>query len=150
MRILLLSLLFFAFQVVVYAQPIHVPFKGEKEIIKIEDIKEDLKRLGVNENGYIDRLGIKCGDYFLYQKIRDQKIISFGVLTTKDEHSCGVAPIEVIGKSHLMIKLDDNAKVPTARYSNNYPFMIIRISNKDYKEGACLPKPKKRMKDKIN
>ncbi len=75
MRILLLSLLFFAFQVVVYAQPIHVLLKGEKEIIKIKDIKKNLKRLGVNENGNIDRLGNKCGDYFLYQKIRDQKIM---------------------------------------------------------------------------
>ncbi len=147
MRILLLSLLFFSFQVMVYAQPIHVPFKGEKEIIKINDIKENLKRLGVNGNGYIDRLGNKCGDYFLYQKIRDQKIISFGVLITKDEHSSGVAPIEVIGKPHLMIKVDDNAKVPTARYWDNYPFMIIRISSKDYKEAACLPKLNKQLLD---
>ncbi|MBA3601855.1 MAG: hypothetical protein H0W45_11615 [Acidobacteria bacterium] len=148
MRILLLGLLFFAFQVLVYAQPMIVPFKREKEVIKIKDINEDLKRLGINENGYIDRIGNKCGDYFLYQEIRDQKIISFGVLITKDEYSSGVTPIERIGKSLLMIKLDDNAKVPTARYSGNNQ-MIIRISNKDYKEAACLPKPKKGLSDLI-
>ena len=146
MRILLLGILLFAFQVVVYAQPIHVPFKGEKEIIKIKDINEDLKRLGINENGYIDRIGNKCGDYFLYQKIRDQKIISFGVFITKDEYSSGVNPIERIGKSLLMIKLDDNAKVPTARYSSNNQ-MIIRISNNHYKEATCLPKLNKQLLD---
>ncbi|MDQ4121133.1 MAG: hypothetical protein M3209_06780 [Acidobacteriota bacterium] len=137
MRIFLLALLLFASYNVVSAQPIFRPFKGEREIRKVRDInKEEID---------ITKKGDLCGEYFLYQVIGDQKIVSFQVPGAEDDKP-GVVTFNRVDVRRLIIKLDeDKIKIPTAEFyletetngSTNKKF-IIRISKNDYETAGCL------------
>src|SRR5215203_3728964 len=139
MNVLFLGLTFFALQIVACAQDIFIPFKGRKAIVKIED--PSIKSRNA-QDGYIDRLGDRCGDYFFYEQVHDQQILSFAVPTAREEPAGKAAvAIERIGLPLISVQLTSDARVPTAgwRSSEGRIRMIIRMSSEDYEEARCLP-----------
>lgn len=112
-------------------------FKGEREIRKINKTAD--KDAVANNR-------VPCGEYFLYQEVADQKVLTFQVPISEQEQRSGKATFEFIDTRRINIKLDDNKKVPTAEYiqtagkSTAKVRMTIRISRSDYQAAVCLPK----------
>ena len=144
MRILLIVLSFFVLHSFVSAQYLFNPFKGEKKIMKLKAIE-----IGIMEWAKKNPRYKFCGDYFWYEEYGENgKVINFRPTLARNDGE-NYEPASMLEfwerKKNVAIQLDDNAKVPTARWHLSYGSytMIIRISNKDYKEAKCLPEPKK-------
>src|SRR5215471_5148559 len=93
MRILPLGLLLFILCSTVSAQPIFIPFKGEREILKIEDIK----------NIDIAKMGKRCGNYFLYERIADQRVISFEAPNRPEDRPGTISFVRIVIEN-VMVK----------------------------------------------
>ena len=134
MRIAIFCLLLFAIYNSVSAQPIFIPFKGERQIQKANEMKNE-----------VPEISIPCGDYFWYEVIKDsdgklQKIIRFKVPGIETD-SPGTNDYVIIDQSLVKIKIDDEIEIPTARWDikkKRKRNMIIRISNKDYQAANCV------------
>jgi len=117
--------------------PTVLVFKGERKIRKIKEIAD--KELVANN-------GVPCGEYFLYQEVADQKVLTFQVPISEQEQRSGKSTFEFIDMRRINLRLDDNKKAPTAEYLSSAAEpaaklrLMIRISRKDYKAAACLPK----------
>ena len=130
------SLLFFAFYGASAAQSIFLPFKGQRELKKVKNMKTDLSRVGK-----------PCGDYFTYEAVRDQRVLSFEVSLPAEEERTAVLSFYRLDLRLIRFKTDDGAKIPTAEFSSplggtmaGRPQLIVRISKNDYKAANCLPK----------
>ena len=140
MKVLLLSLPLSILFCTEPAQNIFRPFKGQREITKVRDIKP--------EEVDIANMGEACGDYFLYQEIKDEKIISFKVPVTAEENRIGTTSFLRLDKKLMIVQLNDKQAIPTAEVikpeenSSKGIKFIIRISGKDYESASCLPRPR--------
>ena len=119
------------------AQRPHRPFSGERGIEMVRDIAE---------KDLISRMGEPCGEYFLFEEIGDQKVLTFKVPITKKEERGATYSLVRIDISLIVIELDDEKIVPTAKYlktgvePGERPKLMIRISSRDYEAAGCLPR----------
>ncbi len=141
MKVLFLSVLVFGLYKAVSAQPIFIPFEGRREAIKVADFTP----------GEINLLktGKPCGQYFSYEEVADQKIVSFKVPTSEAESRKGVNDFNRVGLKLLKIKIDNKLKIPviehrapkldsrTKRFTRRDMF-IISLSAQDFRETTCL------------
>ena len=119
------------------AQPIYRPFSGERGIEMVRDIAE--KEL-------ISRMGEPCGEYFLFEEIGEQKVLTFKVPITKREEREATNSLVRVDIRLIVIELDDEKIVPTAEYERSglepgeRGKLMIRISRRDYEGAECLPR----------
>lgn len=112
-------------------------FKGEREIRKIDEIAD---KAAIANNR------VPCGEYFLYQEVADQKVLTFQVPISEQEQRSGKSIFEFIDTRRIDIELDANKKAPTAEYvqtegeSTAKVRLMVRISRSDYEAAFCLPK----------
>jgi hypothetical protein len=115
------------------AQPIYRPFSGERGIEMLDDIVE---------KDQFSRGREPCGDYFLFQQIGDEKILTFKVAITKKEQRLAIMSWVTKSMKLIEIELDDKKMVPTAEYQNSGPELprrlVIRISSRDFELAGCL------------
>ena len=121
------------------AQRPHRPFSGERGIEMVGDIAE---------KDLISKMGEPCGEYFLFEEIGDQQVLTFKVPVTKKEERVATNSLLRININLIVIELDDEKVVPTAKYlrtglepGESGPKLMIRISRRDYEAAECLPRP---------
>jgi hypothetical protein len=95
----------------------------------------------------ISKMGAPCGEYFLYEEIADQQVVTLKVPVTKKEERLATTALVRIDRRLTEIKLDDSKGVPTAewRHRDNAAGrvqrrLIIRISRHDFEAATCLPR----------
>jgi hypothetical protein len=120
------------------AQDIFIPFAGERGIEMVRDVAA--KEL-------TSRAGEPCGEYFLFEGIGDQKVLSFKVPVTKKEERLAVLSFVRIDRSLVVVELDDAMRVPTAEWyragpaSDEHWRIRLRLSSRDFEAAGCLPRP---------
>ncbi len=140
MKFILIGVFLFALSGAASAQPIFKAFEGAREIIKVQDIKK--------EDADTTKLGKPCGDYFLYEQVKNTdmtttEVVSFQVPISTQERNSGISSfIRVVIKA-LIIEYDDKLERPTAEWKLNDQYsrqIVVKISNKDFEASDCLSK----------
>ena len=144
MKILLFGILLFTFVNIASAQPIFIPLKGERAITRVKDIKKEDVDIDIT------KMGKPCGEYFLYDEVKDtdgsfKHLVSFKVpVTNQDANTSFPQGFIRASFNEIIIKLEDKIETPTAEWSLIGPIgrehlnYIIRISHKALLEANCL------------
>jgi hypothetical protein len=118
------------------AQPIFIPFKGERELLKLSNWTDT----------EIANKGQRCGDYFLYEVVADQHLVTLKAQVTAEEERRAIYSELRIDTSGMLISLDESKSTPTGDWiysekeTGRPQALLIRISHRDYAASPCLPR----------
>jgi hypothetical protein len=99
----------------------------------------------IAEQDLISKMGEPCGEYFLYEEVGDQKILTFKVAVTKKEKRLATTSLVRIVTRLIDLELDDKRMAPTAEFispgieSGERWRVKIRISSRDFEAADCIP-----------
>jgi len=116
------------------AQPIYHMVTGERPIEKVADIGGE---------HVMPKYGRPCGEYFLFYDSGDRRSLAFKIAVTAKDRDTSEGS-RFIDTKFVTVKVDDQKKVPTARYIKpgifvgTDPELLIRISRQDYEAAECL------------
>jgi hypothetical protein len=119
------------------AQPIFIPFKGERQLLKVSNWTDE----------EIAHKGQRCGDYFLYEVVGvagDQHVVTLKAQVTDQEERRAIYGLTRIDASGILIRLDEDKSSPTGEWVHPEKVtgiprtMLIRISPRDYVASPCL------------
>ena len=141
MKVLFFTILFFGICNAVAAQPIFIPFEGRREAVKTVEFTP--------KEAEILKTGKPCGQYFSYEEVADQKIVTFKVSVSDAENAQGIYGFNHIGLNLLKIKIDNKLRIPLIEYKKpeidsqtKIPLIkklfVIRLSARDFREAVCL------------
>jgi hypothetical protein len=120
----------------VSSQHIFRPWIGERAVEMVRDID---KRYDIS------KMGAPCGEYFLYEELGDQQVVTLKVPVTKQEERQATTSLVRIDRRLIDVELDDAKWVPTAEWQDGDGAaggvprrLVIRIARRDFEAAACL------------